>query len=75
VLLAAGGCDVIMPVVVMHGTGSGGYIGAGKNARPDSHLCLSIVAALFNPIFGLDRSVHCLDPVLFICSVFVYDSL
>jgi len=48
--------DVIMPVVVMHGTGSSGYVVSGKNARPDSHLFLSIVATLFNPVFGLYMS-------------------
>jgi len=41
-----------MPVVVMHGGGGAGYVAGGKNARPNSHLCLSIVATLFNPIFG-----------------------
>jgi len=44
-----------MPVVVMHGGGGGGYVGGGKNARPNSHLCLSIVATLVNPIFGQNR--------------------
>jgi len=45
-----------MPVVVMHGGGGGGYVGGGKNARPNSHLCMSIVATLVNPIFGLNLS-------------------
>jgi len=46
-----------MPVVVMHGGGGGGYISGGKNARPSSHLCLSIAATLVNPIFGLNHAL------------------
>lgn len=45
-----------MPVVVMHGGGGGGYVGGGKNARPNSHLCLSIITSLVNPIFGLNHA-------------------